>query len=458
MKKLFALILVPVIILSLMPFTTVFAELEGNYSAWAEIELQKADQMDLIPDTLNAQDFTKSVNRAEFAAIAVKLYENLSGGKADAATLNPFTDTDDEEVLKAYNLGLTAGTAADKFSPDNLLTREQAATMLIRVLKAAYIPGWILAEDNDYTLNYEKAADFADDSLISDWAEASVYFASANGIIFGTGENNFSPKGNASRQEAIIIAVRVAENLKDKPLDYTGPIPEENPALDTLKTVISETLEEIAGEEGWCDIEITEEITVGKGEILNIPDNIHLDFIHGEESRTAIVVENGGTLIIGEEAIIGAGGALVIESGNIVYTRFQFGTAIATNGDIIIPEDTQLICDGGNYDAIIVESGTFTVKGTLTLDGRNDIAVGFAAMAEGKMIVADGGTVELFEGNIPQEVIFEAGAKVIVDENSVYSIKTGVDADGETWENIIGIKGIDEPNIVYTYDGNEWVK
>jgi len=43
----------------------------------------------------------------------------------------------------------------------------------------------------------------------------------ANGVINGTGNNMFSPTVTASRQEALIIAVRMVEKLKGKTVDYT---------------------------------------------------------------------------------------------------------------------------------------------------------------------------------------------------------------------------------------------
>jgi len=72
---------------------------------------------------------------------------------------------------------------------------------------------------------------FADDAKISDWAKPSVYFMTANKIIAGTGNNMFSPRAttaaeeaalyaSATREQALAIAVRTVENLKDKPLDY----------------------------------------------------------------------------------------------------------------------------------------------------------------------------------------------------------------------------------------------
>ncbi len=194
-------------------------------SEWATEELARADDLGLIPDCLEDADLTADITRAEFAAVAVKAYEALANGEAIPAVNNPFTDTSDVEVLKAYNIGAVNGTSATTFDPDALLNREQAAAMLTRVFKKVSLAGWTLATDSQFTLPYEKPALFADDADISDWAKDSVYFMVANGIINGVGNNKFAPKNvtsadeangyaNATREQALIIAVRMVENLK----------------------------------------------------------------------------------------------------------------------------------------------------------------------------------------------------------------------------------------------------
>ena len=200
----------------------------GASAGWAKDEIKKAEEMGLIPDSIKGKDLTKPITRAEFAAVSVKVYENLSGVAALPAVINPFTDTKDIEVLKAYNVGITKGMSDTTFEPDKLLDRETAATMLTRVFKRVTIPGWTLAADGQFTLPYEKPAKFADDAKISDWAKDSVYFMAANEIIRGMGDNMFAPKNttseeaaksyaNATREQALAIAVRMVENLKDKP-------------------------------------------------------------------------------------------------------------------------------------------------------------------------------------------------------------------------------------------------
>jgi len=193
-------------------------------SGWAKPELEQAAQLGLIPDSLQNADLTKPITRAEFAAVAVKTYEALSGTTALPAVTNPFTDTADVEVLKAYNANLMVGTSSTEFSPDRLLNREEAATALTRVFKRATMPGWTLATDAAFTLLYDKPAPFADDASIATWAKDSVYFMFANGIINGMGNNIFAPKATtdaekaqgyatATREMAIIIAKRMVEKL-----------------------------------------------------------------------------------------------------------------------------------------------------------------------------------------------------------------------------------------------------
>ena len=193
-------------------------------SEWAVAELERAEELGLIPDCLEGEDLTQDITRAEFAAVAVKVYEALSGTAAIPIVNNPFTDTSDVEVLKAYNIGAVNGTSATTYDPDALLNREQAATMLTRVFKKITLAGWTLATDSQFTLPYTKPAAFADDKDISDWAKDSVYFMAANGIINGVGGNKFAPKNvtteeqatgyaNATREQALLIAVRMVENL-----------------------------------------------------------------------------------------------------------------------------------------------------------------------------------------------------------------------------------------------------
>ena len=216
-----------------MRIRTNFDFLNLNASAWALEELAEADALGLIPDALREADLTKPITRAEFAAVSVKVFEALTFTKATPASPNPFTDTNDPEVLKALGVGITNGMSATTFEPDRLLNREQAATMLTRVFKKVNLSGWTLETDGSFNEQFKTMFTmpelFGDDAYISSWAKDSVYFMAANGIIKGMGSDEngkptFAPRdvtesqkaigyANATRQQALLIAVRMVKNL-----------------------------------------------------------------------------------------------------------------------------------------------------------------------------------------------------------------------------------------------------
>ena len=143
--------------------------------------------------------------------------------------MNPFTDTADTEVLKALNVGITNGLSETEFGPAKLLNREQAATMLSRVYKKVAFEGWTLATDGNYAEAFRALFTmpeaFTDDADISSWARDSVYFMVDHGILKGMEGYTFQPRAvtpeqqasgyaQATREQAILIAVRLVQNLK----------------------------------------------------------------------------------------------------------------------------------------------------------------------------------------------------------------------------------------------------
>ena len=229
------------------------ADAEGNsrYSDWSNMltlnekvdfvahqwaidqGLGDAQAMGLIPDCLLDKDLRENITRAEFAAVCVKLFEYLTTLSAAPAPDTTFSDTKDPEVLKAYEIGITNGYGGTtEFRPDNLISREEAATMLTRVYKKVNLSGWSLEKDGEFAAQfktlYEMPPLFDDDDVIASWFKDSVYFMAANKIINGVGhldgvgDNCFAPKvreltgeqvGNATREAALLISVRTAKNL-----------------------------------------------------------------------------------------------------------------------------------------------------------------------------------------------------------------------------------------------------
>ena len=180
-------------------FTTAFAQT----SDWAAEDIKEAEKMNLIPEILSDADLMQSITRAEFAALTVKAYTSISGKEIENKE-NPFSDTNDENVIKAYSLGIVNGVSENTFSSDSLLTRQQSAAMLARLYNA-------LSGDKEFSYDFKSTA-FDDDGEISDYAKKSVYFMYDNKIISGMGDNKFAPQDNTTREQAIVLVKRFAES------------------------------------------------------------------------------------------------------------------------------------------------------------------------------------------------------------------------------------------------------
>ena len=174
---------------------------------WAKERVNAAIEAGLVPDGLG-NDYRVNITRAQFAAVAVKLYEVMGEKKAPAVSggKSPFSDTDDPVVLQAAELGFVSGIGEGKFGPDSLVTREQMAVMLANVY----------TELGGKIPNVTVTA-FADDKAISSWAKSAVDFMNGKKILSGKGDRKFVPSGeggNAKIEEALLVSLKMLETLK----------------------------------------------------------------------------------------------------------------------------------------------------------------------------------------------------------------------------------------------------
>ena len=162
-------------------------------SGWAKAQVEEAVAAGIVPDSLESR-YTQAATRAEFCALAVRLYEKVTG---EAITQRAtFSDTTDFNVQKMAGLGVVNGVGGGKFDPGGTLTREQAATILAR-----------LAEAMGHPLP-QAAPSFSDSAAISSWASAGVGQVQAAGIMEGNG-SAFIPQSAYTREQCILTALRL---------------------------------------------------------------------------------------------------------------------------------------------------------------------------------------------------------------------------------------------------------
>ena len=169
---------------------------EDAPSSWAVNEVNQAINARLVPTALRT-NYTQATTRAEFCALAVSLYESVTGSVI--TNRQTFSDTNDINVQMMAAIGVVNGVGDNRFNPDGTLTREMAATLLARLANAIGNP------------LPKQAATFSDSSSISSWATEAVGHMFAAGIMTGTGNNMFSPNVAYTREMSIITVLRTYE-------------------------------------------------------------------------------------------------------------------------------------------------------------------------------------------------------------------------------------------------------
>ena len=170
---------------------------DGSQSGWAEAEIQEAYNNGLTYPGI-MYDYDRAITREEFCTLAVKLYEELTGLNPihDA---NPFNDTNNPEVLKAYSLGIINGISATQFAPASNVTRQEMCVMIYRALDIA---------GRNISVDPTAAFPFTDYADIASWAINEVKFCNQNGIMNGTSPTTIDPLLNTPREQAIILVGR----------------------------------------------------------------------------------------------------------------------------------------------------------------------------------------------------------------------------------------------------------
>lgn len=184
-------------------------------SSWAINDVETAETAGLVPSSL-ADNWQRPITRAEFCALAQQLAQ-AEGNSYSLPTDNPFTDTEDENVLRLSAAGIVSGKSEGIFAPDDPITRQEAATMLYRMTNTSVFPF-------SYT-DQRETYDFSDLGSISSWASTGVAFCYRTGVMGGVGENQFDPNGLYTVEQAVITALRMQKYAAEQdptPLTMTA--------------------------------------------------------------------------------------------------------------------------------------------------------------------------------------------------------------------------------------------
>lgn len=183
-------------------------------SGWAEPDIRRAKDVGLASYRL-AGLYRANITRREFSELSVRIYEAFTGKAAETPASNPFADTFDPYVLKAYALGIVKGQKPGVFGPNDPITRQDIAVMMRATLQKAGVnpgssgKGWQVA--------------YADVNQVSGYALPALQWLNGAGILKGNGDR-IVPRGNATREEAIVMAMRLVDKFNPRP-EALVPIP-----------------------------------------------------------------------------------------------------------------------------------------------------------------------------------------------------------------------------------------
>lgn len=180
----------------------------NSISSWAKEDIKRVKEAGLLYQWYGKQ-FSKPINREDFAQHAVNMMEIATGGSFyDEGLKSPFHDTDNWMITWANANGIVAGTGHNKFSPYDRISREQAAKLLLNIYNhLSDITGKELpAETTVQTV-------FADDNQIAAWAKHDVYRAVELSLMNGVDQNRFNPKGSLTYEQTFVILLRMFEQF-----------------------------------------------------------------------------------------------------------------------------------------------------------------------------------------------------------------------------------------------------
>ncbi|PQP80824.1 glycoside hydrolase [Paenibacillus sp. PCH8] len=173
---------------------TVQQQFQDTYNSYAKDAITHLVDKGIATGTSeNTFEPKKSVTRAEFATFAVRLL----GLKPVQNNINPYQDISMSawyygNVAAMTNLFILEGKGQGTFQPNASITREEAATLLVRMLKQQPVVTGLLSS------TYSDAAD------ISDWARPYVQTVYQLGLMRGS-EGLFRPHDQVTREEAAVM-------------------------------------------------------------------------------------------------------------------------------------------------------------------------------------------------------------------------------------------------------------
>ena len=164
------------------------SNITGSPSAWAKSGVDAADAYGI---TMRAEgSYQQPITRRTLARLAANTARTLG-----------LTQQIDDPIAAVQQLGLMLPNADGTFDETSTVTRQMAATVLLRLLRQSSV-----VFDADYSV----LARYPDRAAISDWAVEAVAMLTQYELMNGTSKG-FEPKANMTLEQCIVLLTCICE-------------------------------------------------------------------------------------------------------------------------------------------------------------------------------------------------------------------------------------------------------
>lgn len=173
---------------TLISWGTGVNSITGSPSAWAKSSVDAADAYGI---TMRASgSYQQPITRKTLAQLAANTARTLG-----------LTQQIDDPIATVQQLGLMLPNADGTFDETSTVTRQMAATVLLRLLRQTSV-----VFDADYSV----LARYPDRAAISDWAAEAVAMLTQYELMNGTSKG-FEPKAEMTLEQCIVLLARICE-------------------------------------------------------------------------------------------------------------------------------------------------------------------------------------------------------------------------------------------------------
>ena len=187
---------------AVFPAADRYLDTEGHWAESSICRMTELGAMNGVEKYRFAPDV--KVSRAMFVTVLCRLF-----GTEDGQFESVFSDVKVGDWYAPYvnwaaANGMVMGYDDGTFRPNDLLTREQMAAVLVRYYEKF---GFALPDETE-------TEDFSDTEKINEWAKNAVEAARRSGLLNGRETGEFDPAGAATRAEMCAILCRLYEKAE----------------------------------------------------------------------------------------------------------------------------------------------------------------------------------------------------------------------------------------------------